>query len=82
MIVDDNQELLIALKVFLSGYFEKIRGIKNPNLIPGILEEEDYDLILLDMNFSAGISRTFLVAGDTGERSGNGSGDDYSLWRY
>ena len=56
LIVDDNEELLIAFRFFLSKYFEKIDTIKNPNLIPEYIRKENYDIILLDMNFSAGIN--------------------------
>lgn len=54
LIVDDNEELLLALKMFLSKHFSKIEILRNPNLIPAKIESEDFDLILLDMNFSAG----------------------------
>ncbi|MCK4747601.1 MAG: sigma-54-dependent Fis family transcriptional regulator, partial [Bacteroidales bacterium] len=56
LIVDDNDDLLIALKLFLSRQFIHIDTLKNPNLIPGTLEQQDYDVILLDMNFRAGIA--------------------------
>ena len=54
LIVDDNQDLLIALKLILGRSFEKIDTIKNPNLLLASLEKQSYDLILLDMNFKAG----------------------------
>jgi len=54
LIVDDNEELLLALRMFLSQHFAKIEILRNPVLIPEKLESEDFDLILLDMNFSAG----------------------------
>lgn len=56
LIVDDNDDLLIALKLFLSRQFEKIDTLRNPNLILSTLEKEVYDVILLDMNFKAGIA--------------------------
>lgn len=56
LLVDDNQELLIALRLFLSEHFSVIDTIKNPNLIPDYLRKHSYDLILLDMNFSAGVN--------------------------
>ncbi|MDA3953755.1 MAG: sigma-54 dependent transcriptional regulator [Bacteroidales bacterium] len=56
LIVDDNEELLIAFRFFLSKHFSKIDTIKNPNQIPEFLRKETYDIILLDMNFSAGIN--------------------------
>lgn len=56
LIVDDNDDLLIALKIFLSRHFEKLETLRNPNLIPSHLETNSYDLILLDMNFRAGMA--------------------------
>jgi len=55
LIVDDNEELLIALKLFLAPYFSEIITEKNPNLIPSLLPK-NFDIILLDMNFKAGIN--------------------------
>jgi DNA-binding NtrC family response regulator len=54
LIVDDNRELLAALKMFLSRHFQSVRTERNPNLIPAILNKEPFDMILLDMNFKAG----------------------------
>jgi two-component system response regulator HydG len=56
LVVDDNDDLLIALKLFLSRQFLKIDTLKNPNLILSALEKQSYDVILLDMNFRAGIA--------------------------
>ncbi|MFP4023027.1 MAG: sigma-54-dependent transcriptional regulator [Thiohalospira sp.] len=56
LIIDDNEELLIALRLFLSEHFSVIDTIKNPNLIPDYLRQKTYDLVLLDMNFSAGVN--------------------------
>jgi two-component system response regulator HydG len=54
LIVDDNHDLLIALKLILARSFERIDTLKNPNLILSTLEKQAYDLVLLDMNFKAG----------------------------
>ncbi len=56
LIVDDNEELLIAFKFFLTKHFDKIDTIKNPNLIHEHIRKENYDIVLLDMNFSAGVN--------------------------
>ena len=56
LIIDDNQELLAALGMFLKKHFKTIDTEKNPNVIPALLREKAYDLILLDMNFKAGVS--------------------------
>lgn len=54
LIVDDNSDLLIALRLILSRTFSTIDTLKNPNLILSALEKQAYDIILLDMNFKAG----------------------------
>ena len=56
LIVDDNKSLLKSLQLLLSGEFELITTIGNPNLIVESLKNDDYDIILLDMNFKAGIN--------------------------
>lgn len=56
LIVDDNQELLIGLKLFLSNHFEEVKTEKNPNLILSIIDKCLYDVYLLDMNFTAGVN--------------------------
>jgi DNA-binding NtrC family response regulator len=56
LIVDDNEELLTALKLFLKPYYDSITVIKTPNRIAEFMSKEIYDVILLDMNFSAGVA--------------------------
>ena len=56
LIVDDNEELHFALKVFLTPHFGLIESIKNPNQVLSKLEKFSYDVILLDMNFNAGVN--------------------------
>lgn len=55
LIVDDNNEILVALEMLLSNKF-KVRTEKNPNLIPEIYKREIFDVVVLDMNFNAGVS--------------------------
>jgi two-component system response regulator HydG len=55
LVIDDNEELLVAYKIFLSPHFSSIRTLSNPNAISSELERSVYDVILLDMNFSSGI---------------------------
>jgi len=56
LIVDDNEEILVALRLQLSGYFETVITEKKPDLIPQAMTRESFDIILLDMNFRAGIN--------------------------
>ena len=56
LIVDDHKQVLKALIQLLEPEFDSITGISNPNQIMSYLNREEYDVILLDMNFSAGIN--------------------------
>jgi len=50
--VDDNQDILFALKLLLKPHVEVIDTITKPEAIEDYLKSEDYDVILLDMNFT------------------------------
>lgn len=56
LIVDDNKSVLSALRLFLQGEFELVETIASPNLMMSALGKNDFDLVLLDMNFSTGIN--------------------------
>ena len=51
--IDDNEDILISLKLLLKQQVELIHTEQNPQRIPERLKEENYDVILLDMNFSS-----------------------------
>ena len=50
--VDDNEDILFALKLLLKQHVEVITTVNDPERIPNVLKEEDFDVILLDMNFT------------------------------
>jgi two-component system, NtrC family, response regulator HydG len=52
LIVDDDQDVLLAARLFLRQHVEIVHTERNPENIPDLLRNETYDLILLDMNFS------------------------------
>lgn len=54
--IDDNEDILFALKLFLKPHVEKITTISSPERILDIMKVEDYDVILLDMNFTTDAS--------------------------
>jgi len=56
LIVDDNKSALSALNLLLQFEFDTVVTIANPNQITSELRNNDFDLVLLDMNFSAGIN--------------------------
>ena len=56
LVVDDNKGILTAVQMLLGTCFEKVITISTPNKIKNTLHDENVDVILLDMNFSAGIN--------------------------
>jgi DNA-binding NtrC family response regulator len=54
LIVDDNKELLTALRLCLSPYMEEVDILSSPSQIISRLKSKNYDLVLLDMNFAPG----------------------------
>jgi DNA-binding NtrC family response regulator len=56
LIVDDNEDLLKAAKIFLKRHFYQVDTETNPGLIPILMVNEQYDVIMLDMNFTKDVS--------------------------
>lgn len=52
LIIDDNEDILYALKLLLKKYVEKVETEIDPNKIPALIKSGEYDVILLDMNFT------------------------------
>jgi len=56
LIVDDNEDILWSLKQLLKSEFNQIYTLKNPNQVKELLRNEQIDVVLLDMNFNAGVN--------------------------
>jgi len=56
LIVEDNAGILEALEFFLEDEFDLVTGLKHPSTLLATLASERYDIVLLDMNFTAGIN--------------------------
>lgn len=54
--VDDDSDVLIAVRMLLKNEVLKIVVEKNPENIPALLKENNFDLMLLDMNFKSSIN--------------------------
>lgn len=52
LIVDDNEDLLLAARLFLKQHFSLVHTERDPENIPSLMKNENYDVILLDMNFT------------------------------
>lgn len=56
LIVDDNKSVISALEMMLQYEVEKLITISSPKRINEVLEKNEVDIVLLDMNFQAGIN--------------------------
>lgn len=52
LVVDDNIDVLFALKLLLKKNFAEITTEENPERIPDLVSNNNFDVILLDMNFT------------------------------
>lgn len=56
LVVDDDTDILLTANMVLKQTFSDIQTESNPHLISDLLREHRYDLVLLDMNFTAGFT--------------------------
>lgn len=54
--MDDNQSVLTALEMLLQSEFDEVITLKNPGNLISSIQQNHVDVILLDMNFKAGIN--------------------------
>ena len=51
LIIDDNEDLLFAAKMLLKKHAKEVHIEKDPRRIPFLINTQQFDVILLDMNF-------------------------------
>lgn len=56
LIIDDDVDVLSAAKLFLKRHFLQVDIEKNPERIPFLVGNGNYDVILLDMNFTRDVN--------------------------
>ena len=54
LIVDDDADVLTAARVVLRQLYESVETESNPQRLHALLQQNRYDVILLDMNYAAG----------------------------
>ena len=54
LVIDDEEDILLTLRFFLRQHFAEVQTEHNPHLIPRLLRKNEFDVILLDMNFRKG----------------------------
>jgi two-component system, NtrC family, response regulator HydG len=52
LIVDDNEDILLAVKLLLKPFVSVVITEKDPNKIYTLLQDQSFDVIFLDMNYS------------------------------
>ncbi|MFS4468666.1 sigma-54-dependent transcriptional regulator [Maribacter sp. 2210JD10-5] len=56
LVIDDTKSVLSALEILLQFEYKSVKTISNPNQIASFPNFSELDIILLDMNFSAGVN--------------------------
>ncbi|WP_339650789.1 sigma-54 dependent transcriptional regulator [uncultured Maribacter sp.] len=56
LVIDDTKSVLSALEILLQFEYKSVQTISNPNLLSSFPNLKEIDIILLDMNFSAGVN--------------------------
>ncbi|AFK03707.1 two component, sigma54 specific, transcriptional regulator, Fis family [Emticicia oligotrophica DSM 17448] len=56
LIIDDDVDVLSAAKLFLKRHFSQVDIEKNPERIPFLINNGQYDVVLLDMNFTRDVN--------------------------
>jgi DNA-binding NtrC family response regulator len=54
LIVDDDEFVLLSIKVLLEPHFASIKTSNNPERIPALFDRDPFDVVVLDMNFRHG----------------------------
>lgn len=56
LVVDDDQDVLLAIKLLLRPHVKEVLTEKNPERIQSLLNTQKFDLILLDMNYNSSLN--------------------------
>ncbi len=56
LVIDDNKSVLSALEILLQFEYSSVQTLFNPNQISSFPKLDEIDIVLLDMNFSAGVN--------------------------
>ena len=85
LIVDDDRDVLLAAQLFLKQHAGRVDTEADPERIPELLQNDAYDVILLDMNFAqdatSGQGRISLARQDSGAGSVRRGGPDHGVRR-
>ena len=52
LVIDDDEDVLTALRLLLKPKVKQVVVEKNPNALQGLLNAQDFDVVILDMNYN------------------------------
>ncbi len=56
LVVDDDRDVLLTAELVLKDGHKQIHTLANPSDLPKLLKQEQFDVALLDMNFTRGLT--------------------------
>ncbi len=51
LVVDDNEDVLTAIRLLLTGHVGAVQTATSPASLPTLMRENRFDVVLLDMNY-------------------------------
>src|SRR5690606_12578770 len=54
LLVDDDEYVLLSIKLLLEPHFNAVTTVNNPEKIPALFDRSKFDVVVLDMNFRHG----------------------------
>lgn len=56
LIIDDDEHVVLTSRMILKQYFEVVEALDSPKTLESKLRQQEFDIVLLDMNFKAGMT--------------------------
>ena len=56
LIIDDDHDVLYTARLILKRHFAEVQAESSPKNVVSLLEKKSFDVIILDMNFSPGVT--------------------------
>src|ERR1700675_2030605 len=54
LVIDDEEDILLAARPLLKRHFASVQTLRDPSRLPDLVRQSAFDVLLLDMNFTAG----------------------------
>ena len=54
LLADDDEFVLLSLSLLLEPHFATVLTTNNPERIPALFDKDQFDVVILDMNFRQG----------------------------